>query len=698
MEPVYISVTMDGAGLINYLRATELPDDGLSNCDNAYSFRKRLVKRGGYSLLGTLGISEGPEVIGGAAGTTVNYTTVADPIVPGTLSITDSAKVPQVMNDNYIGQFWQPAVTISGIKNASSAVVTAASVSTLNINDTVTFFNIGGMTELNSVTGAYDNAYTVTNVGAGNFTINVDSTDFHAYTSGGTYRRQAGSIDYETGVLTAIFPNAVTGAVSVSYQAARGNPVVGLWQYDTPGSPISALVAFDTQRAYEFDTGTQTFLDITGSNVWTGSVTSFIQAVNYQGLLFATNNKDAIQYYNGSTWTAYTPTITMGVTLQKCLWLIPFKGYFLAFAPTEAGTVYPQRVRWSWNGSVTDSNAWNGDNANGGFTDAGTGDVIVDITPYKDLIIVGFSNSKWRLRFTGSNVQEFVWEQINSSLGSQSTFGAVFNDEFTYSVGAQGIVKSDFNNAARMDIKIPDLAFEFSTLTSKSSRVQAQRDFLNQLIYWIYPDDNADVNSTPNRMLIYNYLEDAWATSTPANTFNCLGQFEQFEPITWLQMTQPWSTYTLPWTSYFGTAGTPTIVAGDTHGNVYAFAAEDATDNGVAFSPDIISKAYNPFYDKGYQCRLSYVDFVVDATSGGAFSVDFCIGDDPIPVITKIVSTVANTQGGNTRTYRTYVNLSGDFITMNIYLSAAQLADPTVSISPINIRRWGMQFYAGARL
>ena len=69
--------------------------------------------------------------------------------------------------------------TVTGITKAAAAVCTAAA-HTRVVGDVVAFAAVVGMTEINGLTGV------VTAIAAGTFTVNIDSTGFTAYASGGT--------------------------------------------------------------------------------------------------------------------------------------------------------------------------------------------------------------------------------------------------------------------------------------------------------------------------------------------------------------------------------------------------------------------------------------------------------------------------------------------------------------------------------
>ena len=69
---------------------------------------------------------------------------------------------------------------ITGITQAASAVV-SSTAHPLSINDTVYFKDVVGMTEINGLRG------TVTSVNANDFTVDINSSAFSAYSSAGTF-------------------------------------------------------------------------------------------------------------------------------------------------------------------------------------------------------------------------------------------------------------------------------------------------------------------------------------------------------------------------------------------------------------------------------------------------------------------------------------------------------------------------------
>jgi hypothetical protein len=72
-----------------------------------------------------------------------------------------------------------PFFAITGATQANPAVLTIPG-NTFAVGQSITINNVGGMTQLNG------NTYTITAISGSSVTINVNSTGFGAYTSGGT--------------------------------------------------------------------------------------------------------------------------------------------------------------------------------------------------------------------------------------------------------------------------------------------------------------------------------------------------------------------------------------------------------------------------------------------------------------------------------------------------------------------------------
>lgn len=112
-------------------------------------------------------------------------------ITAGSLTLSDASAIVTAQN-------------ISGITAAAQAVVTLSSSGASNpfaVGNTITFTSVGGMTQLNSLVG------TVTAIGgvttAWTVTVNINSTNFTAYTSSGTAQSYNAQNEIWAGAMTA---------------------------------------------------------------------------------------------------------------------------------------------------------------------------------------------------------------------------------------------------------------------------------------------------------------------------------------------------------------------------------------------------------------------------------------------------------------------------------------------------------------
>jgi hypothetical protein len=94
----------------------------------------------------------------------------------------------------------------------------------------------------------------------------------------------------------------------------------------------------------------------------------------------------------------------------------------------------------------------------------------------------------------------------------------------------------------------------------------------------------------------------------------------------------------------------------------------------------LLTKSYNPYFEKGKQVRASWLDFYMDRTESGSFTVDYFIDDYNTSVLTQTVATYKEygIAGDPTRIWqRATPNLSGQFIQMRWYLSEDQIRTST---------------------
>lgn len=226
--------------------------------------------------------------------------------------------------------------TITNITQATNAVVTIASEA-FAIGQIVSITGVGGMTQIN---GGY---YTIVAKATNSITLNVNSTAFSAYASGGLAYLASGpsiapgtlvltdsinvftdtamngtivgvpggtgTINYATGALT-ITGGAANAALLGTFAYFPSLPVMGLEDFlkpvpmATPTSQYPLLLSFDTQYAYQIQqTTTQVYFynvsyyKYTNNPViWSGQDYQQFWSTNYQNAFWATNNKPGFHF------------------------------------------------------------------------------------------------------------------------------------------------------------------------------------------------------------------------------------------------------------------------------------------------------------------------------------------------------------------------------------------------------------------
>ena len=336
-------------------------------------------------------------------------------------------------------------------------------------------------------------------------------------------------------------------------------------------------------------TGANTFtldtIDTSGYGVYTSNGFALNAFISVSG-------QDGIRYYgvltNGTGWANYNPPLDITNALAGALLIFPYRGY-LVFLNTWEGNEqgvfnYPNRARWTQVGTPyysapapvfpniqgIDVNAARDDLFNrGGANDAPTNEVIVGAAFIRDILVVFFQRSTWRLRFVNNAQNPFVWERVNVELGSDCTFSTIPFDKGAMAISNRGIVISDGNDTSRFDEKIPEEIFEIRQSNFGFNRVQGIRTFQTRLNYWTIPSDDNSDGTFPDHVLVFNYDTKNWSIFD--DVFTTFGYFYPSQSgETWAELTDTWAEYNdLTWTSGVSSDGFESIVAGNQQGYVF---------------------------------------------------------------------------------------------------------------------------------
>jgi hypothetical protein len=541
IQPFYISNYEENSGLFTYLEPFLTPDKAFPSIEDAYNWRGKVPKRKGYELLGRLQRNL----------SMITLNTQANGAVYNNADI-----------------LADPAINVRATEpNAEIRAGTLA-------------ITVGGVT----------------------FTDNGNGT------LAGLPATNSGTINYITGALQLNFVPALGGAtnVVVTFSYFPSLPCMGLFtRFLLSTTNTQQTIGFDTKYAYDYVPGTGLFRELPSiaPTTWQGSDSQLFWTYSYfknvnGDLFWATNfNKtgapDPLRYYDGTTWTTFNPNVdAIPNKLQQARILLPYKGRLLAFNTYEganlaASTQNPQRCRFSANGDPLGANAWLSDVVGqGGFIDAATDENIITAYFIKDVLVVKFERSSWRIVYTQNETKPFEFQKVNSEFGSLSTFSYIPFDKGVFSFSNQGIITDDSVNVQRIDLNIPDYIFNFNSDNSGFQRVYGIRDFKQQLVYWAYSQEG-DTRSAPvkfpNKVLVYNYLNNSFSTFN--DSFTCYGYWQRTNNMTWATIPyRTWNTWNLQWNSGAQTDLILEVIAGNQQGYVEILSDEDANDPSLSIT------------------------------------------------------------------------------------------------------------------
>jgi hypothetical protein len=201
----------------------------------------------------------------------------------------------------------------------------------------------------------------------------------------------------------------------------------------------------------------------------------------------------------------------------------------------------------------------------GGFTSPGVDQPITTVGANEDVLIIGFSTLQTRLVYSGDDIFPFNFFIVNSELGSGSTFSAIVMDDGVITRGTRGFVLSSQTNSIRIDTDILDQAFQIQNKSNGSERFCAQRDYINEWIYFTYcSNDSAFV--FPTQTLQYNYRDDSWAIFN--ESYTTYGSFRRTTGQTWLTIATTWENWNEPWNAGESNLLQPQVIAGNQQGFV----------------------------------------------------------------------------------------------------------------------------------
>ena len=488
--------------------------------------------------------------------------------------------------------------------------------------------------------------------------------------------------------------NKRAGYSQYGNQLADHNPVMGIMRYINETTGAISLIVASTVNLYKYNPGTENYDAVTTPPTFTGTISNFFNWTNWQAsagatsYLYMTNNVDPVTLFDGtaSTQPAFYTNAAHSDSITKALDVQVYKQRLLLIKPTLATEgVQNQSIYWSAISNPTD---FVSDVAgHGGFLAAPTGDIIIAAEFIRDVLVVFFTNSTWIFRYTGSDTNPFRWDKVSIAKSSNCPYASVAYDERCTAIGNTGLIACDGVNVQRYDMSIIDY-YETNFSEQFFGQAFSQRyDNLNQT-WTLYVSNDRNTTTFPlvggvapgsDSALIYNFLENNWATYTWSVPMTCLGLFYNQTGATWAELSispeDEWQNTDQPWNSYSNQKGAPILLSGDTSGHVYWMDnQQEVLDNGNSIVPDIVTTRWNPILSLGEKTQFAHIDIYykivsVNPASPIAVTLNFYVDNssvlDSTPAQTRTL-TLDGPVGSDFAFKRIYVNLIGEFIKMEI--------------------------------
>ncbi len=279
--------------------------------------------------------------------------------------------------------------------------------------------------------------------------------------------------------------------------APSGTPINGICVQDTNGEYYNFLGT--STKLYRFNKGNMTDITRTTGN-YTASTWNFEQYGNW---LIATDFSDDIQVLKGLTAANFQ---ALGGSPPKAKFILMNNGYLIAANLNEGGVLKPKKIKWS---GLENIETWAIDPAGTGADEQEFPDMIGNITGIgaigKNFIIaseysltLGYHDPSgvYIFRFERNYVKNIgcFYPQSLISIGNALFF---WSRDSIYMVDQSGAVREIGQNIKRTVFSDINVGNAF--------RITTAHDFRNGLVMWAYPMASS---TYPNRILVYNYLED----------------------------------------------------------------------------------------------------------------------------------------------------------------------------------------------
>ena len=483
-----------------------------------------------------------------------------------------------------------------------------------------------------------------------------------------------GTFNTSTGAF-ALAGTGLSGGTPIWWYPAQ--PVMGIATYQLGDPEQEPTYAFDTQFAYLYANGYWQRSQTAGVPTWKGDNLNFFDTAMWLGVtndlvaMFVSNfnatvpspqpTDDPLYSFSNGTWAVFKPIFNyiagapaLQPFVQTARLIVAFRNRLILLNTVEndgtggggVNAQYVARCRYSANASPFAVNAWYEPNVvdgsgntyiGGGYIDAYTDEAIIACEFIKDRLIVFFERSTYELAYTGNDIQPFLWQKINTELGSESPFSTIPFDKQVLTIGNVGVHACNGANVERIDTKIPQTVFSVSLSGNDNLRVQGVRDYYPELAYWSYCSSNAPSQFVyPNKVLLYNYQNQSWAIVDDVIT--AFGYIQQQPALTWAEIEETWETFDETWATGALGYASRRVAAGNQQGYIFLIDVDSTRNAGVMQITNIVQA--NGF---------TYLQILSNTLAAGEYiQIQNAQGTNLSTVNNQIVQVIANvTSGGS---------------------------------------------------
>lgn len=497
---------------------------------------------------------------------------------------------------------------------------------------------------------------------------------------------------------------AGSGTTTITFHLTKDGPdfttlIVGdkLWFNEFGASTVNGFTGTITNAA-----GSATGVYIVTFDVAHTAVGSGIA----QLLTASITGQDGIKWYDGDPtsgtgiptgtglgWVNFAPPLTATSVaidnkpsdlyyLVGALTIIAYKDRLLFFnAVIQTSTGNPIRLQdtviWSWNGTPYYADPVpSGETSNvtayyidqtgkGGYISAGVSQPIITVSTNEDVLLVGFGGNigkQTRLVYTGDDLFPFAFFLINNEMGSSSTFSAISLDRGVLTIGSHGIAMTTQQSTQRIDLPIPDSVFQIQALNNGVLRVNSERDFFKEWVYFAYPLNNSNIRF-PTQTFLYNYRDMTWAILY--ENFTAHGTYRAQNKNTWVSIGQKfktWAQWRETWASGSTAPQFPSIVGGNPQG--YVLIKGQGTGEGASGTIQAIAAS-------GGFTQITSIDHCVQIG-------DYLLIQGVLGLLAATITAIA--LGATTILTATNTFTAGDFVTISGVVGTTELNNNTYKI------------------